>query len=213
MESKQEDRVAAILFDFGGVVAEEGFRQGLMAIARNHGKDPDEFFHTATELIFQSGYVTGHASEETYWHIVRSETGVSGSDAVLRQEILSRFTVRPWIRELVTNLRANGYEVDILSDQTNWLEELDREHHFFGWFDRVFNSYHLGKAKRDPQLFDDVALNLGRSGETLLFIDDNTGNVERARNRGWKALLFQDRRQLLDDLRGLAIDIDLVDGE
>jgi putative hydrolase of the HAD superfamily len=30
-----------------------------------------------------------------------------------------------------------------------------------GYFDWVFDSYHLGKGKRDPALFTDVAVDLG----------------------------------------------------
>ena len=53
-----------------------------------------------------------------------------------------------------------GIELDaltaILSDQTHWLDDLDRRHHFTAGFDRVYNSYHQGKGKRDQTLFTEV---------------------------------------------------------
>jgi putative hydrolase of the HAD superfamily len=36
--------IKAVLFDFGGVLAEEGFREGLKAIGVKNGLDPDDFF-------------------------------------------------------------------------------------------------------------------------------------------------------------------------
>jgi hypothetical protein len=35
--------IQAVLFDYGGVLAEEGFREGLKNIARWHGLDPEAF--------------------------------------------------------------------------------------------------------------------------------------------------------------------------
>ena len=48
----------------------------------------------------------------------------------------------------MSGLRRGGFLTAILSDQTDWLDRLEARHHFFGHFDRVFNSYHLGKGKR-----------------------------------------------------------------
>ncbi len=33
--------IKAVLFDFGGVLAEEGFREGLKSIGRKNGLDPE----------------------------------------------------------------------------------------------------------------------------------------------------------------------------
>jgi putative hydrolase of the HAD superfamily len=51
--------IKAVIFDFGGVLAEKGFRKGLKAIGIQNGLNPDSFFMTAAELIYQTGYVTG----------------------------------------------------------------------------------------------------------------------------------------------------------
>ena len=36
--------IKAVLFDFGGVIADEGFWKGLQAIGKENGLDPDDFF-------------------------------------------------------------------------------------------------------------------------------------------------------------------------
>jgi len=41
-------------------------------------------------------------------------------------------------------------------------------------------------------LFDDIAGFLKTRPQRILFIDDDPGNVERARQKGWKAILYVD---------------------
>jgi HAD superfamily hydrolase (TIGR01509 family) len=197
-------RIKVILFDYGGVLAEEGFREGLMAIARSNGLSPQPFFEMVTVAVYESGYVVGAADEHSYWDLIRQRSGIGQSDADLRKEILERFKLRPWMLEIVSGLRQSGYFVGILSDQTQWLDELDDRDHFFAEFDVVFNSYHLGRGKKDPKLFDEVAGRLGVLPSEILFIDDNDGHIERARSRGLRTILFRDKDSFIREIGTLS---------
>lgn len=205
MPRETNSLIQAVLFDFGGVLAEEGFRDGLMAIARAHGLDPSQFFTSAAREAYCGGYVIGRAREHAYWDALRRTTGITGSDEELRKEILDRFVLRPWMLDLVRRLRKRVRTVAILSDQTNWLDELDFRHNFFREFNYVFNSYRLGTSKVDPQIFSDVAAEIGCAPSEMLFIDDNEGHVERARSRGLHAVLFVDQADLMDHLTGFGL--------
>ena len=149
---RETDGIEAVLFDFGGVLSEEGFRNGLRAIANSNGLDVETFVRTANDVIHACGYVIGKASESAYWEILRRTTGIQGDDQHLRNEILSRFIMRKWMIDTVKRLKDIKLRVGILSDQTNWLDELDAHHDFFRLFDYVFNSYHMGKSKKDPTI-------------------------------------------------------------
>jgi putative hydrolase of the HAD superfamily len=173
-----------ILFDFGGVLADEGFKNGLFFIAQHNGLDPDPFLHKAYDITFNQGFVLGNADEKEFWQDLREHTGIQGSDQELRNEILSRFTLREWILEIIKRLHNDSLLLAILSDQTNWLDELNAQYDFFKLFDRVFNSYHLGKCKRDVSLFEDVLGEMGVRAERSLFIDDTMENIERAQLKG-----------------------------
>jgi len=153
--------VEVIFFDFGGVVAEEGYRGGLLSIARLNGLDENQFLKRAVELTFNRGFVTGHMDEKSFWQLLRQETGIKGSDATFRSAVLSSFTFRPWMLEWVKKLKSLSVRTAMLSDQTNWLDELNDQYGFFLWFDRIFNSYYLGKSKRDASIFDDVRWKFG----------------------------------------------------
>jgi putative hydrolase of the HAD superfamily len=182
--------IKAVIFDFGGVLAEEGFREGLWAIGRKNGLDPEEFRKTADELIHETGYVTGRTDESRYWDMLRMKTGIEGTARELRDEIVKRFVLRPEMLGFADNLADRGLTTAILSDQTNWLDEIDRDTPFFRHFRYVFNSYKIKKSKRDPSIFGDICAAMGVDPDRSLFIDDNAENIRRASNEGLKVLLF-----------------------
>ena len=183
--------VKAIVFDFGGVLAEEGFKEGMRAIGKKNGLEPDVFYAVASELVYQTGYVTGMADESEFWNAVRKKTGIIGDDEELRSEILRRFILRSVMLEYVEKLRSSGFITAILSDQTNWLEEINQETSLFGRFDYIFNSFRLKKGKGDPSVFEDICSAMGLRPNEVLFIDDNIENVRRALGAGLKAFHFR----------------------
>lgn len=194
-------RIAVVLFDFGGVIAEEGFKQGLLAIANSNGLDGESFIKKAYDIIYSTGYVLGKAPESAFWNALRQETGIVGNDDHLRNEIVSRFIIRNWMIDLIKRLKTCNIKVGILSDQTDILDKLNDKYDFFRLFDYIFNSYHMGKSKKDPSHFHDVAKVLGVSSDKILFIDDDPKNCERARQRGFHTIHFIDRDSFLDDLQ------------
>lgn len=197
--------IQLVLFDYGGVLAEEGFRDGLLAIARRAGLDPAAFFALATEAVYATGYVTGQGSEADFWQSLRQQARISGSDQELSHEILSRFLLRPGMLTLVSRLRDGGLRTAILSDQTNWLDELEARQGFGQYFEQVFNSYYTGVSKRDPAIFGQTAKVLGVALGQILFVDDNEGNTQRAMEQGLRAHLFVSQSAFTEELRARSL--------
>jgi FMN phosphatase YigB (HAD superfamily) len=198
---KGNGKIDVVLFDFGGVIAEEGWQAGLKMIAKANGLDESKFLQDAIDTIYATGYLLGKAPESRFWSALREKTGIKENDAALTNEIFSRFLIRDWMIDLAKELKAQEITVGILSDQTDMLDKLDQRFHFFQWFDHVFNSYQVGKGKRDISLFDDVARALGTLPEKILFVDDDPGHVDRARRKGWKAIRYVDRDSFLREMR------------
>jgi putative hydrolase of the HAD superfamily len=156
---------------------------------------------TAMQAVYDSGFVLGHGTATDFWALMRERIGLKGHDAQLTKRILDGFLIRPWMLELVHQLRAHGYITGILSDQTDWLDWLDNKYHFSDAFDHIFNSYYLGKGKRDPGLFTEIATRLGLMPSAILFVDDNTDNVARARAEGWQAIHYIDQDSFIAELK------------
>ena len=185
----------AVIFDFGGVLAEEGFKNGVKAIGMKNGLDPEAFFQTAEELIYETGYVTGTCPEHHYWSALRDKTCIIGSDEDLRKEILQRFILRPEMIQQADKIKSSGHVLAILSDQTNWLDEINKERPFYNHFGFIFNSYKMKKSKRDPSLFRDVCSLIGLKPGEVLFVDDNGENIKRALREGLEVIHYTDKAE------------------
>lgn len=195
--------IRAFLFDFGGVLAEEGFKEGLRVMAQRQGLDADSMPARAMDAVYDSGYVLGTGTEAEFWSLLRARTGLSGADQELTEEVLSRFVLRPWMLDWVKHLRHQGYTIGLLSDQTDWLQRLDAREHFLEAFEHIFVSYDLGKGKRDPTLFDEVTDALQVAPSETVFIDDSPGNIQRAQQQGLQGILYRDRQQFEREMASL----------
>lgn len=196
-------RLTTVLLDFGGVIAEEGFAGGIKALAASLGQDPHALWQAGLQAVWDSGYVLGKGCEADFWALFKSRTGVDGDTAAWREIILKGFTVRPWMLSLADRLRGLGVTVAILSDQTDWLELLDRREAFSTHFDAVFNSYHYGMSKLEDAFFRLALAKLDADPARTLFVDDNPVNVARAKALGLHALLYETRQGLENALETL----------
>lgn len=197
------EEIQVILFDFGGVIAEEGFRNGLAGLAQEQGLSVEDLPQQGMAAVYDSGFVLGKGTEGEFWALLRRRCGLKGEDDALTQRMLQGFVLRPWMLELVKSMHRQGYVTGILSDQTDWLDRLNARDHFYTVFDHIFNSYYLGKGKQDGSLFADVAERLQVAPGKIVFVDDSAGNVQRAQAAGLQAIHYVDKDSFLAALEGL----------
>lgn len=183
-------RLKAVVFDFGGVLAEEGFRDALEVLARRNGHPPGGFVEAGLDALYGSGYLTGHAPEAEFWRALRRSYAIAESDGEARALVLDGFGLRRPVLDLVRRVRRTGRRCILLTDQTDWLECLDRKSDFLREFHHVYCSFRIGKSKRNASLFDDLAAVLDLAPSRILFLDDNEDHLRRARGKGWNTFLF-----------------------
>jgi len=195
--------IKCVIFDFGGVIAEEGWTNGLHYIADQHGFDREEFFHKLNEIIFETGFVTGQCRAEDYWPVVKERVELKYSGEEMTKIVLDRFIPRDYIIKLIDDIKNAGYRLAILSDQTHWLDELNEKYGFMEPFEIVYNSFHKNKTKRDATFVVDLCDELGIKPEEAVFIDDNKGHIERALSKGVNAVLYDDYDRVMGELKTL----------
>ena len=61
----------------------------------------------------------------------------------------------------------------------------------------------MGKGKRDPTHYADVAADLGLAPAAILFIDDSDANVAMAHSAGMQALQYTERDSFLRNIHAL----------
>ncbi|MDD3650035.1 HAD-IA family hydrolase [Immundisolibacter sp.] len=190
----------AVIFDFDGVVAERGFRGALKALAERCGLDYPPLPGLAMQALIDSGYVTGRGSEADWWRRLEATLGPLGDCARFRADVLALSVVRPWQLALAAELAGAGYATAVLSDHTDWLDQIETRQPFAHAFGRVFNSYYLGACKREATAFTAVADALGVPPEQAVFIDDNPDNVARAAVLRMTGIVYRERTAFLRDL-------------
>lgn len=195
--------IEAVFFDFGGVIADEGWVNGLTDIAHHHGFYPPMFFDDACDVLWSTGYMYGKATEDTFWEKLGERYNFRMTVDEMRYVIFTKFKIRAEVLELIKKINDAGYRTAILSDQVNWLDEFNEKYGFFGLFDKVYNSYHLGIGKKDERIFPMVCSDLGVDIEKSLFVDDNEGHIKRASDCGMQTLLFDDVETNIKDIEKL----------
>ena len=184
--------VTTILLDYGGVIAEEGFQNGLRGMAREQGIDETLMMDVARLAVYDTGFILGNGDEAVFWGVMREGTGLQGDNDDMTRRVLDGFILRDWVIERVRQWRQQGVFVGILSDQCHWLDRLNARDNFFAEFDYVYNSYYGGKGKRDPTLFNDIATELQREPHSIVLVDDMQSNIDRARAAGWQGVFYAD---------------------
>jgi HAD superfamily hydrolase (TIGR01509 family) len=192
--------IDTLLFDFGGVIAEEGFKAAMTKIAERNGLDPGALIATGFKTGYETGFSLGKIRQDRYWPVLKGATGLDEPEDSLTEEILSHYTLRKWMLELVDSLKKRGYRVCMLSDQSHWLDDLNERLGFYPHFDRVFSSYHMGRSKKEVSTFHYVLDSLGARPSATLLIDDHLPNIERAKEAGLATIYYRDRKTFLEDL-------------
>ena len=206
----QEIRI--VYFDLGGVYYTEGFKEGLFAIARKYGLNEQSFHRTATDVIFANGYVKGEAPEAAFWNELAEAAHLENDLFADRELILAAFKPIPGMPQLAARLREQ-VPVGLLTDQCNWLYELDERDGLLSDFDTVVSSYEEGYTKRDMEIFRIACERFAMLPEEIAFFDDNPDNVERAADFGLRAFLFKDPFHAQQVLAAEGVEIPAATGD
>lgn len=193
--------VNTVILDFGGVIADEGWAKGVRLIAEMNDFEPESFFKELNALLIETGYMLGGCTEEIWWEAMNKKYELKTTPAQMKEIIFGLFQVRGYVIELIKQIKEKGYKLVILSDQVNWLDELNERDNFFQYFDTVFNSYYEGDCKNNPEYFVKIVGKLGVKAEETVFIDDNAGHIERAGSTGMNAIHYNDFSIVKDKLQ------------
>jgi putative hydrolase of the HAD superfamily len=198
--------IKLVLLDFGGVIAEEGFKKGINELALKFDFDVEKLKKIAFDLVYDCGFTSGKADSDKFWDLFKEKTKISESNSNLTEFILKRFIIRDEMINFAKWLKTQNIKTAILSDQTNWLDILDKKYDFFKYFDKVFNSYYLGITKKDPEIFDLALEEMDELPENTLFADDHNPHIQRACAKKINGILFKDMNDFKKQIKEYFID-------
>ena len=194
--------IRAVLFDFGGVIATEGFHDGLVAIARSRGSTRRSSSRSRARR--STNRATSPAG---------IGAGLLGTGAAPKRHPRERCGTLGRMPRSLQAPAGDGGSGPNSTGPGRPRGHPERPDGLAGAARRAgallpgirpgLQQFPARQGKRDPSLFDDAVRELGVAPAAAVFIDDDPGNVSRAAGRGLHALLFRDEPSLRRDLGAL----------
>ena len=198
--------IQAVIFDIGGVLADDVWEHLLLderrGIAALNNLPREEVASFGRELWQEFAYIPETvdrdwmALEHAYWMKFKERFGLTQPLSFFTEQT-ERF-IKPveGMADLLAHLKAADMELAICSNNTEfWLKrQIDKlELQRFFETEKIVSSCKVGASKSSPnfEMFREVITALGGiSPSACIFVDDRSGNVERAIEFGMNAILF-----------------------
>jgi epoxide hydrolase-like predicted phosphatase len=181
--------IKAILFDYGGVMTDVD-RDSISARLAQILEIPDEDAKSYMQLGW-GDYIRGQISGDTFWERIQnaSETIVPPEYRTIWNE-WDKMKPLPEMSELVSDLKARGLRVGLLSNVFPHTAIDIRNHGGYSMFDFTILSCDVGYAKPDKQIYDIAMSKLsGIDPKEVIFIDDQERCLVPARDMGIHTVL------------------------
>lgn len=196
-----QQRIAALIFDFGGVLLMTRDSSGRSSWESTLGLP----LGALSSMVLESKYALraelGQVSETEVWEHLAGVFGLSSGQLLkLRQAFWEDAELNERLVRLIRRLRPS-YKIAILSNAWSDAREVfTRKYDLGSIVDLIMISAELGIAKPDVRIFEIAAERLGVCPREVLFIDDKLENIRGARAAGMHGLHFQATEQAIADL-------------
>lgn len=197
--------INTVIFDLGEVYL-QGFKDVYKRLASILKLNPDvvrENLHGDNNL---TALFRGEISEKEYWsRVIRRgkwDISVERMESIVREN----FYEIEGTREIIEELKAQGYKLGLLSIHTKeWIEYCDKKFDYQRLFHSVLYSFEAKAMKPEKEVYEMILKRLGSKPSESLFIDDYEKNLVPANKLGLKTILFTDSKTLKMDLASFGI--------
>jgi glucose-1-phosphatase len=205
-------KLPVLVFDYGNVVAYFDYQRFFDRLGARLGR-PGQMVRG--ELL-EHGFSKLHARFES--GLMRPDEFAERVTAPLGLTLPFEEFVREWedifwlnepVARLIATLDSRGYTL-ILGSNTNQVHASYFMRRFAAALDRFdahVLSYEVGCLKPDGRFYAACARAAGADPGSCVFIDDMAENVEGARMAGLQGLQYVETAGLLDELRGLGVEV------
>jgi putative hydrolase of the HAD superfamily len=199
------NRPQALLFDFGGVLADIDFTRALRAWA---AYSPMPFEELRTRFRFDEHYERherGEIDAHAYFDHLASTLQLAASREEIESGWNSIFVAEITQTRLLVQAARKALPCYALTN-TNashmacWTKAFPE---VAGAFDRIFASHEIGLRKPERAAFEYVCRATGRAAPSIVFFDDLAENVLAASEAGLEAVLVRSPEDVAASLRDL----------
>ena len=199
---RDENRIRAVMFDFGGVLYRMPSPRHMQRLLRFFGvRDPGPITMAIaspleSELVMD--LMTGRLPEHELWSRLARDLGIRPTLlSLFRKSGLAQRRLDRGLSAYLAGLRPR-YRTAILTNAgSDFRATFGQAYTLESFVDQLIISAEEGLAKPDPQLYHLALERLGVTAEETLFVDDIPENVAAAQAAGLNALLHQNSAQTI----------------
>lgn len=208
LHAQQADSKNKVLvFDFGGVIAKGNKAEVGKFISTELFISQEEAMKAQADLKV---YQDRGGLEENFWQEFARSVGKPLPDNWMQRlddVRLQSIKAIPGMLELIRKLHEQNYQTALLSNVRMTQARIKRKLGYYDLFNPVLLSYEIGVGKPNSQAYKILLERLGRSPESIIFIDNKSANIEAARSLGIDGILFENAEQLTQELQKRGIDL------
>ena len=203
-----QKEIRVLLFDVGGVLVQLGGVEAMLGWLGG-AVTADELWRRWLHSVSVRRFETGQVDADEFAAGVIAEFGLG----VEPQKFLKAFIewptgLYPGTLEMLARI-PRSYRRAVLSNSNavHWPRVMN-DMQLGSAFDSLFVSHLTGRIKPDPDAFEHVVDSLGCTPGEVLFLDDNSINVEAARSYGMRAI----RVRGVIEAQSALVDFGIIDG-
>lgn len=141
----------------------------------------------------------GRVPEEEFWRIVLDDLEVNYDWGKLNKIVLDHFRPIGNPKKTLEELRKN-YVLGMVSNQTDWIDELNEKYGFKKYFDHYLISKEVSLRKPSKEIFNLLLERCKLKPEEVVFIDDTASYEENVKILGIDFINFKNPSQLINEL-------------
>ena len=212
---KEENKIKAIIFDIGGVLAlgnnpvkiNNQYRSlGVHQYISKKLKITLDQWFDAIYLTYADA-VEGKISGIKAISIIAKNLNKSKRklEKIIIKGYKKNYKKNKSLYRLAFKLKKQGYKIAILSDQWYLSNKALYIEKYLKKFNTVIISYKVKTRKPKPKIYKLTLRKLKIKPEQALFIDNQIWNTKPAKKLGFKTIVFKNNKQLFQNLKKLKI--------
>jgi len=204
-----KSQIKTILFDVGGVLVlgkNSHWKNGKLIpsgvhldIAEKLNIELDQYLEVI-ETIFALS-IEGKISEKEAVHTIAKKLKIT--EKKLRSLYVWAYRrhlrVNKPLHKKAIELKKQGYQIGILSDQWHLSEKALMPKKLYKKFNPIIVSCNVGVRKPNLKIYKIAIKKTHHKPEEILFIDNQEWNIPPAKKLGMKTIQFHDNKQLFED--------------
>lgn len=190
--------IKVVAFDFGGVIYTYNHNILMKDVSDELQQPIDQVTNAWKVPIID--YEKGKISEDEFWTIFLKVLNINHDKKILHKIVIDHFKPITGSLQILSKLQ-NKIIIGLISNQTSWIEDLDRKYKFKKSFDILVVSKDVSLRKPDKKIFQLFIKKAKVKPNEIVFIDDSIGYKESAESVGINFIQFINAKKLDADLK------------